>query len=96
MDSVDVFVIGGGGTGSEVAFSLARSSGLSVALAERDKLLASLHEKVLEPMKTLGSDTADPAAIRRKLEGMNAETSRIETALERLPSLGLVTERGGG
>jgi pyruvate/2-oxoglutarate dehydrogenase complex dihydrolipoamide dehydrogenase (E3) component len=31
-------VIGGGGTGSEVAFSLARSSGLTVALAERDKL----------------------------------------------------------
>ena len=29
MDSVDVFVIGGGGTGSEVAFSLARSSGLT-------------------------------------------------------------------
>ena len=38
MERVDVFVIGGGGTGSEVAFSLARSSGLTVALAERDKL----------------------------------------------------------
>ena len=38
MRSVDVFVIGGGATGSEVAFSLARSSGLTVALAERDKL----------------------------------------------------------
>ena len=37
VERVDVFVIGGGGTGSEVAFSLARSSGLS-ALAERDKL----------------------------------------------------------
>lgn len=38
MERVDVFVIGGGGTGSEVAFSLARSSGLKVALAERDEL----------------------------------------------------------
>ncbi|HEX5938491.1 MAG TPA: NAD(P)/FAD-dependent oxidoreductase [Actinomycetota bacterium] len=38
MERFDVFVIGGGGTGSEVAFSLARSSGRSVALAERDKL----------------------------------------------------------
>jgi pyruvate/2-oxoglutarate dehydrogenase complex dihydrolipoamide dehydrogenase (E3) component len=34
----DVFVIGGGGTGSEVAFSLARASGLRVAIAERDTL----------------------------------------------------------
>jgi len=63
--------------------------------AERDKLLASLHEKVLEPLKLLGAETSDAAALRRKLEGINAETSRIETALERLPSLGLVTERGG-
>ena len=38
MERFDVFVIGGGGTGSEVAFSLARSSELKVALAERDKL----------------------------------------------------------
>jgi len=38
MERFDVFVIGGGGTGSEVAFSLARTSGLKVALAERDKL----------------------------------------------------------
>jgi pyruvate/2-oxoglutarate dehydrogenase complex dihydrolipoamide dehydrogenase (E3) component len=38
MERFDVFVIGGGGTGSEVAFSLAGTSGLKVALAERDKL----------------------------------------------------------
>jgi pyruvate/2-oxoglutarate dehydrogenase complex dihydrolipoamide dehydrogenase (E3) component len=38
MERFDVFVIGGGGTGSEVAFSLARSSDLKVGLAERDKL----------------------------------------------------------
>jgi pyruvate/2-oxoglutarate dehydrogenase complex dihydrolipoamide dehydrogenase (E3) component len=34
----DVFVIGGGGTGSEVAFALARSSDLLVAIAERHHL----------------------------------------------------------
>ena len=38
MERIDVFVIGGGATGSEVAFSLARSAALSVALAERDAL----------------------------------------------------------
>ena len=38
MERFDAFVIGGGGTGSEVAFSLARTSGLRVAIAERDRL----------------------------------------------------------
>jgi pyruvate/2-oxoglutarate dehydrogenase complex dihydrolipoamide dehydrogenase (E3) component len=38
MDRFDVFVIGGGGTGSEVAFRLGRQGGFTVALAERDKL----------------------------------------------------------
>ncbi|MDI1451565.1 Hsp70 family protein [Polyangium sp. 6x1] len=64
-------------------------------VSERDKLVAQLHEKVLEPLKNLTSDTNDAAALRRKLEAINAETSRIDNARERLPSLGLVTERGG-
>ncbi len=34
----DVVVIGGGGTGSEVAYQLARRSNLRVAIAERDRL----------------------------------------------------------
>jgi pyruvate/2-oxoglutarate dehydrogenase complex dihydrolipoamide dehydrogenase (E3) component len=38
MERFDVFVIGGGGTGSEVAFQLAQRSGLRVAIAEREKL----------------------------------------------------------
>jgi pyruvate/2-oxoglutarate dehydrogenase complex dihydrolipoamide dehydrogenase (E3) component len=38
MDRFDVFVIGGGGTGSEVAFRLGRHGGFTVGLAERDKL----------------------------------------------------------
>jgi pyruvate/2-oxoglutarate dehydrogenase complex dihydrolipoamide dehydrogenase (E3) component len=38
MDRFDVFVIGGGATGSEIAFRLGRNGGLAVALAERDKL----------------------------------------------------------
>jgi pyruvate/2-oxoglutarate dehydrogenase complex dihydrolipoamide dehydrogenase (E3) component len=38
VERFDVFVIGGGGTGSEVAFTVARSSDLSVAIAERHRL----------------------------------------------------------
>ena len=38
MERFDVFVIGGGGTGSEVAYQLAERSELRVAIAERDKV----------------------------------------------------------
>ena len=38
MERFDVFVIGGGGTGSEVAFKLAERSDLRVAIAERHRL----------------------------------------------------------
>jgi molecular chaperone DnaK len=64
-------------------------------LAERDKLVAQLREKATEPLRALSANTNDAAALRRKLEAIHAETSRIENALERLPALGLVTERGG-
>ena len=53
MERVDVFVIGGGGTGSEVAFSLARSSGLTVALAERDKLGGECNHYGCVPTKVM-------------------------------------------
>ncbi len=53
MDRVDVFVIGGGGTGSEVALSLARSSGLTVALAERDKLGGECNHYGCVPTKVM-------------------------------------------
>jgi len=38
VERFDVFVIGGGGTGSEVAFQLGRRSDLKVAIAERHRL----------------------------------------------------------
>src|SRR5436309_10657759 len=38
MERFDVFVIGGGATGSEIAFRLGRHGGMAVGLAERDKL----------------------------------------------------------
>ena len=53
MERFDVFVIGGGGTGSEVAFSLARASGLNVALAERDKLGGECNHYGCVPTKVM-------------------------------------------
>jgi len=38
VERFDVFVIGGGATGSEIAFRLGRHGGFTVGLAERDKL----------------------------------------------------------
>ena len=53
MERFDVFVIGGGGTGSEVAFSLARSSELRVGLAERDKLGGECNHYGCVPTKVM-------------------------------------------
>jgi pyruvate/2-oxoglutarate dehydrogenase complex dihydrolipoamide dehydrogenase (E3) component len=53
MERFDVFVIGGGGTGSEVAFSLARSSDLKVGLAERDDLGGECNHHGCVPTKVM-------------------------------------------
>jgi pyruvate/2-oxoglutarate dehydrogenase complex dihydrolipoamide dehydrogenase (E3) component len=53
MERFDVVVIGGGGTGSEVAFQLARRSGLRVAIAERDKLGGECNHYGCVPTKVM-------------------------------------------
>ncbi|HEX6230951.1 MAG TPA: NAD(P)/FAD-dependent oxidoreductase [Actinomycetota bacterium] len=53
MERFDVFVIGGGGTGSEVAFQLARRSGLRVAIAERDALGGECNHYGCVPTKVM-------------------------------------------
>jgi molecular chaperone DnaK len=52
-----------------------------------DKPLAKLREKEKD------SDVND---VRRGIDAINAELERIEAAVERLPSIGLVTDRGAG
>jgi len=49
----DVFVVGGGGTGSEVAFALGRRSGLRVAIAERDRLGGECNHYGCVPTKVM-------------------------------------------
>jgi pyruvate/2-oxoglutarate dehydrogenase complex dihydrolipoamide dehydrogenase (E3) component len=53
VERYDVFVIGGGGTGSEVAFSLGRRSKLKIGLAERDKLGGECNHYGCVPTKVM-------------------------------------------
>ena len=65
MERFDVFVIGGGGTGSEVAFSLARAgTGLRVALAERDKLGGECNHYGCVPTKAMLASAKVAASAR--------------------------------
>jgi molecular chaperone DnaK len=68
----------------------------AMQIAERDRLLAQLRDKVVAPLGALKVDEGtDAAALRRRLDQLSSELNRVEGALERIPSLGLVTERGG-
>ena len=63
-------------------------------VGERDRLLAGLREHVSLPLGSIAEDS--PAAtLRRTLDRASSELERIEHAIERLPRIGLVTERSG-
>jgi pyruvate/2-oxoglutarate dehydrogenase complex dihydrolipoamide dehydrogenase (E3) component len=53
VERFDVFVVGGGGTGSEVAFSLGRGGRLTVGIAERDKLGGECNHYGCVPTKAM-------------------------------------------
>jgi pyruvate/2-oxoglutarate dehydrogenase complex dihydrolipoamide dehydrogenase (E3) component len=53
MERFDVFIVGGGGTGSEIAFALAREGGLRVGIAERDKLGGECNHYGCVPTKVM-------------------------------------------
>ena len=60
-------------------------------LAERDRLLGALRERAQAPLE--GSTPGGAHDVRRQLDQIASELDRIENALERLPSIGLVTDR---
>jgi pyruvate/2-oxoglutarate dehydrogenase complex dihydrolipoamide dehydrogenase (E3) component len=64
MERFDVFVIGGGGTGSEIAFSLAGESDLKVGIAERDKLGGECNHYGCVPTKTMLASAKVAASAR--------------------------------
>ncbi len=68
-----------------------------VQVGERDRLGNIMRDKVDGVLARLESgELSDPSDVRRQIEQSFAELERIEAGIERLPSLGLVTERGGG
>ena len=81
MERFDVFVIGGGGTGSEVAFSLARTSGMKVALAERDKLGGECNHYGCVPTKVM-LRSAKIAALARDGERFGLRIPDVEVDFE--------------
>ncbi len=62
---------------------------------EQARLIADLKSKVSEPLGKLEVAEGDElSAVRRQLEQISSELERIDIAIERIPSLGLVTEHG--
>ncbi len=81
MERFDVVVIGGGGTGSEVAFSLARSSRMKVALAERDKLGGECNHYGCLPTKVM-LRSAKIAALARDGARFGLRIPEVEVDLK--------------
>jgi pyruvate/2-oxoglutarate dehydrogenase complex dihydrolipoamide dehydrogenase (E3) component len=73
----DVFVVGGGGAGSEVAFSLGSHGGLRVAIAERDKLGGECNHYGCVPTKAMLA-SARVAASARSAERYGVRVTGVE------------------
>ena len=64
--------------------------------AEQARIEKWLADNVKKPLAALkdGAGKKEASELRRSLENVDAEIDRIEAAVERLPSIGLVTDRG--
>ncbi len=72
-----MFVIGGGGTGSEVAFRLGHERGLRVAMAERDRLGGECNNYGCVPTKVM-LRSAKIAALARDAERFGVHIPTVE------------------
>ncbi len=70
----------------------------AMQLAEQGRIEKWLADSVKKPLAAVkeGEGKREVADLRRSLENVDAEIDRIEAAVERLPSIGLVTDRGTG
>ncbi len=67
----------------------------ALQIRERDRLADVLRDKIDAPLGRLESDaTVTLEQARRELDTIVSELNKLDAALEKLPSIGLVTERG--
>ncbi|MGH2650051.1 MAG: FAD-dependent oxidoreductase, partial [Actinomycetota bacterium] len=97
MDRFDVFVIGGGATGSEIAFRLGRNGGLAVGLAERDKLGGECNLYGCVPTKVM-LRSAKIAALARDADrfGVRVPAVDVDFLAVRDRARGIIEAQSGG
>jgi len=97
MDRFDVFVIGGGATGSEIAFRLGRHGGLAIGLAERDKLGGECNLYGCVPTKVM-LKSAKVAAMARDADrfGVRVPGVDVDFLAIRERARGIIEARSGG
>jgi pyruvate/2-oxoglutarate dehydrogenase complex dihydrolipoamide dehydrogenase (E3) component len=97
MDRFDVFVIGGGATGSEIAFRLGRNGGLVVGLAERDKLGGECNLYGCVPTKVM-LRSAKIAALARDADrfGVRVPAVDVDFLAIRDRARGIIEAQSGG
>ena len=61
-----------------------------------EKWLAETVKKPVDALKNVKPGEKSASDIRRDIDSIDSEIERIEAAVERLPSIGLVTDRGAG
>ena len=98
MERFDVVVIGGGGTGSEVAYQLAERSDLRIAIAERDKLGGECSHYGCVPTKVM-LRSAKIARLARDASRFGLRISSVEVdlpAIQRRAHEVIDAQSGGG
>src|SRR5207247_8603289 len=98
MERFDVVVIGGGATGSEIAFRLGRHGGMAVGLAERDKLGGECNLYGCVPTKVM-LRSAKIAALARDADRVGVRVPAVEldflAVRDRARHIIETTSRGG-
>jgi len=97
VERFDVFVIGGGGTGSEIAFELRRRGSMKVAIAERDRLGGECNHYGCVPTKVM-LRSARIAAIARDADrfGVRIPSVEVDFPAIRERARRIIDEQSGG
>lgn len=97
MERFDVFVIGGGGTGSEIAFELRRRGSMKVAIAERDRLGGECNHYGCIPTKVM-LRSAKIAAVARDADrfGVRVPSVEVDFLAIRERARRIIDEQSGG